>query len=60
MVYLKRQLAGLGQVSAADLIGLARDYQKKILTIAHTIPIAGHLGKNKTTKQIMQLANDPL
>ena len=50
VIYRKWQPAG---EAAVDQIILPKEYQKKILSVAHTIPIAGHLWK-KTTKWILR------
>jgi cyanate lyase len=37
-----------------DQIVLPLDYREKVLELAHTIPLAGHLGKKKTTDRVVQ------
>lgn len=39
-----------------DQIVLPLEYRENVMELAHTIPLAGHLGKKKTTDHVVQYA----
>lgn len=45
---------GLKEEDGIDQIILPRECRKTVLTLAHTIPLGGHLVKNKTAERIMR------
>ena len=49
-----RQWQRPGEGLAVDQIVLPQDYREKVLELAHTIPLAGHLGKKKTADRVVQ------
>ena len=42
------------EASAREQLVLPNKYRKLVLELAHRIPLAGHLGKHKTTDRILQ------
>ena len=43
-----------GEVAEVEQVVLPQECRRSVLDIAHTIPIAGHLGRKKTTRRILQ------
>ena len=54
VIYRRWNPAGQGDKAVQDQIVVPRDYRMKIMAVAHSVPMAGHLGRKKTTRRILR------
>ena len=54
LLYRKWKPPGFGEEAEVEQLALPRKCRKAVLEFAHEIPLAGHLGRDKTRQRILQ------